>query len=121
MAPWRDQERLRRFSPMTYVENIHTPLLILHSDRTCAARSRKARALQRAQIPGARDEVRALRGAVARTLARRASALAGDPLARDRRLVREVQPRRVGSEIDRRGREGRRKGDAEERGLHLTP
>lgn len=31
-TPWDDLERLMRFSPITYVKNIHTPLLILHSD-----------------------------------------------------------------------------------------
>ena len=33
IVPWRDHERARHFSPLTYVENIHTPLLILHSDQ----------------------------------------------------------------------------------------
>jgi dipeptidyl aminopeptidase/acylaminoacyl peptidase len=33
LVPWRDPERARHFSPLTYVENIHTPLLILHSDQ----------------------------------------------------------------------------------------
>ena len=33
VIPWRDPERARHFSPLTYVENIHTPLLILHSDQ----------------------------------------------------------------------------------------
>jgi len=32
VAPWRDPEKWRRFAPITYVEHIHTPLLILHSD-----------------------------------------------------------------------------------------
>jgi dipeptidyl aminopeptidase/acylaminoacyl peptidase len=31
-TPWEDRERLARFSPISYVERIHTPLLILHSD-----------------------------------------------------------------------------------------
>src|SRR5262249_34824813 len=31
-TPWEDLERLMRHSPITYVANIHTPLLILHSD-----------------------------------------------------------------------------------------
>lgn len=31
-TPWSDPERLASFSPFTFVENIHTPLLILHSD-----------------------------------------------------------------------------------------
>ncbi|HEX6122131.1 MAG TPA: S9 family peptidase, partial [Ktedonobacterales bacterium] len=31
-TPWQDAERLARFSPITYVERIHTPLLILHSE-----------------------------------------------------------------------------------------
>jgi dipeptidyl aminopeptidase/acylaminoacyl peptidase len=31
-TPWADPERLAQFSPFTFVENIHTPLLILHSD-----------------------------------------------------------------------------------------
>ena len=31
-TPWTEPERLARFSPITYVQNIHTPLLILHSD-----------------------------------------------------------------------------------------
>ncbi len=31
-TPWEDRERLARFSPFTYVEQMHTPLLILHSD-----------------------------------------------------------------------------------------
>ncbi|HEU5347946.1 MAG TPA: S9 family peptidase [Ktedonobacterales bacterium] len=30
--PWTEPERLARFSPYSYVQNIHTPLLILHSD-----------------------------------------------------------------------------------------
>src|SRR5262249_24474815 len=33
VIPWRDPERARHFSPLTYVENIQTPLLILHSDQ----------------------------------------------------------------------------------------
>jgi acylaminoacyl-peptidase len=33
LVPWRDPERARHFSPLSYVENIHTPLLILHSDQ----------------------------------------------------------------------------------------
>jgi len=33
VVPWRDPERARRFAPITFVENIHTPLLILHSDQ----------------------------------------------------------------------------------------
>jgi len=32
-TPWGDLDRLMRFSPITYVENIKTPLLILHSDQ----------------------------------------------------------------------------------------
>lgn len=31
-TPWDNLERLMRFSPITYVNDIHTPLLILHSD-----------------------------------------------------------------------------------------
>jgi dipeptidyl aminopeptidase/acylaminoacyl peptidase len=31
-APWDDLERLMRHSPITYVANIRTPLLIMHSD-----------------------------------------------------------------------------------------
>jgi dipeptidyl aminopeptidase/acylaminoacyl peptidase len=31
--PWTEPERLAKFSPFTYVQNIHTPLLILHSDQ----------------------------------------------------------------------------------------
>lgn len=31
-TPWTEPERLAQFSPFTFVENIHTPLLILHSD-----------------------------------------------------------------------------------------
>ncbi|MEO7001826.1 MAG: S9 family peptidase, partial [Ktedonobacterales bacterium] len=31
-TPWDDLTRLMRFSPITYVKDIHTPLLILHSD-----------------------------------------------------------------------------------------
>ena len=31
-TPWDDLDRLMRFSPITYVKDIHTPLLILHSD-----------------------------------------------------------------------------------------
>jgi dipeptidyl aminopeptidase/acylaminoacyl peptidase len=30
--PWEDLEKLLRHSPITYVKNIHTPLLILHSE-----------------------------------------------------------------------------------------
>jgi dipeptidyl aminopeptidase/acylaminoacyl peptidase len=35
--PWRDSPDYRRMSPITYVENIRTPLLILHSleDHRC--------------------------------------------------------------------------------------
>ncbi len=32
VAPWDDPERYRRMSPITYVKNIHTPLLIIHSE-----------------------------------------------------------------------------------------
>lgn len=31
-TPWEDLDRLMRFSPINYVQNIHAPLLILHSD-----------------------------------------------------------------------------------------
>jgi dipeptidyl aminopeptidase/acylaminoacyl peptidase len=31
-TPWSDAEKLWRYSPMAYVEEIETPLLILHSD-----------------------------------------------------------------------------------------
>ncbi|HEX6544209.1 MAG TPA: S9 family peptidase [Ktedonobacterales bacterium] len=31
-TPWTEPERLAHFSPFNYVQNIHTPLLILHSD-----------------------------------------------------------------------------------------
>ncbi len=31
-TPWTEPERLAQFSPFSYVQNIHTPLLILHSD-----------------------------------------------------------------------------------------
>ncbi|HEU5438234.1 MAG TPA: S9 family peptidase [Ktedonobacterales bacterium] len=31
-TPWEDLEKLMHHSPITYVANIHTPLLILHSD-----------------------------------------------------------------------------------------
>ncbi|MBF6590217.1 MAG: S9 family peptidase [Ktedonobacterales bacterium] len=36
-TPWEDRERLAGFSPITFVERIHTPLLILHgeSDLRC--------------------------------------------------------------------------------------
>lgn len=32
-TPWEDLDRLMRFSPIAYVKDIHTPLLILHSDQ----------------------------------------------------------------------------------------
>ncbi len=32
-TPWKDVERLRQHSPIIYVENIHTPLLIVHSEQ----------------------------------------------------------------------------------------
>jgi dipeptidyl aminopeptidase/acylaminoacyl peptidase len=32
-TPWDDLDRLMRFSPIAYVKDIHTPLLILHSDQ----------------------------------------------------------------------------------------
>jgi dipeptidyl aminopeptidase/acylaminoacyl peptidase len=32
-TPWSDLDRLMRHSPITYVANIHTPLLIVHSDQ----------------------------------------------------------------------------------------
>lgn len=32
-TPWDDLERYMRMSPITYVKNIHTPLLILHSEQ----------------------------------------------------------------------------------------
>ena len=32
MAPWDDPERYMRMSPITYVKNIHTPVLIIHSE-----------------------------------------------------------------------------------------
>jgi dipeptidyl aminopeptidase/acylaminoacyl peptidase len=32
VAPWDDPERYKRMSPITYVKNIHTPVLILHSE-----------------------------------------------------------------------------------------
>ncbi len=33
VVPWCDPERARRFAPISFVENIRTPLLILHSDQ----------------------------------------------------------------------------------------
>jgi dipeptidyl aminopeptidase/acylaminoacyl peptidase len=32
VAPWDDPERYVRMSPITYVKNIHTPVLIIHSE-----------------------------------------------------------------------------------------
>lgn len=32
VAPWDDPERYMRMSPITYVKQIHTPLLIIHSE-----------------------------------------------------------------------------------------
>jgi dipeptidyl aminopeptidase/acylaminoacyl peptidase len=32
IAPWDDPERYMRMSPITYVKNIHTPVLIIHSE-----------------------------------------------------------------------------------------
>ena len=32
-VPWEDLDRLLRHSPITYVKNIHTPLLIIHSEQ----------------------------------------------------------------------------------------
>lgn len=32
-TPWEDLERYRRLSPLTYVKNMHTPLLIIHSEQ----------------------------------------------------------------------------------------
>jgi dipeptidyl aminopeptidase/acylaminoacyl peptidase len=32
-TPWEDLDRYMRMSPITYVKNIHTPLLILHSEQ----------------------------------------------------------------------------------------
>jgi dipeptidyl aminopeptidase/acylaminoacyl peptidase len=32
-TPWEDLERYRRLSPITYVKNMHTPLLIIHSEQ----------------------------------------------------------------------------------------
>src|SRR5262249_20713582 len=54
-------------------------------------------ALHRAQVPGTRDKVRALRGAVARALALWAPALASDPPRRDPRLVRPAHPHGQGN------------------------
>jgi dipeptidyl aminopeptidase/acylaminoacyl peptidase len=31
-VPWKDLDRIMERSPITYVDRIHTPLLILHSD-----------------------------------------------------------------------------------------
>mgnify|MGYP001202705240 CR=1 FL=1 len=31
-TPWDDPERYRRLSPITYVKDIHTPLLLIHSE-----------------------------------------------------------------------------------------
>jgi dipeptidyl aminopeptidase/acylaminoacyl peptidase len=31
-SPWRDMDAMRSFSPITYVENIETPLLIMHTE-----------------------------------------------------------------------------------------
>jgi dipeptidyl aminopeptidase/acylaminoacyl peptidase len=31
-APWEDPETLWKYSPLSYVENIHTPLLLIHSE-----------------------------------------------------------------------------------------
>ncbi len=32
-TPWEDLEKYMRMSPITYVKNIHTPLLIIHSEQ----------------------------------------------------------------------------------------
>ena len=32
-TPWEDPERYRHLSPITYVKNMHTPLLIIHSEQ----------------------------------------------------------------------------------------
>jgi dipeptidyl aminopeptidase/acylaminoacyl peptidase len=32
-TPWRDAEKLIERSPLTYIENVKTPLLILHAER----------------------------------------------------------------------------------------
>ena len=32
-TPWDDLDRYMRMSPITYVKNIHTPLLIIHSEQ----------------------------------------------------------------------------------------
>lgn len=32
-TPWENLERLMKYSPITYVNNIHTPLLIIHSEQ----------------------------------------------------------------------------------------
>ncbi len=32
-TPWEDPELYRRMSPLTYVKNMHTPLLIIHSEQ----------------------------------------------------------------------------------------
>ncbi len=32
-VPWKDAELLLRYSPISYVDQVHTPLLILHSER----------------------------------------------------------------------------------------
>jgi dipeptidyl aminopeptidase/acylaminoacyl peptidase len=32
-VPWENLDRLMKYSPITYVQNIHTPLLIIHSEQ----------------------------------------------------------------------------------------
>ena len=49
-TPWEDPQQLWRYSPLAYVEDIHTPLLLLHSENDF-----------RAPIPGAEGLFVALR------------------------------------------------------------
>jgi dipeptidyl aminopeptidase/acylaminoacyl peptidase len=32
-TPWANADKLLKYSPISYVDNVHTPLLILHSER----------------------------------------------------------------------------------------
>ena len=86
-TPWRGEDKLIFRSPLTYVTNVKTPLLILHAERDLRCPIEQAEQLFTAS-PLRRDDLRALRRGQPRPDARRQPAQPGRARETHRRLVR---------------------------------
>ncbi len=97
-TPGTEPERLASSRRSPTSTNIHTPLLILHSDNDLRCPIAEAEQLFTAlKYLGRETEFVRLRGAEPRPLAQWPSALAGDSLAEDSGLVPALQPHRLSS------------------------